>query len=57
LIAAAAGRSQIIVVSHAEALADALHDARAVHHVRLEKRLGETIIADAAPADWVWPTR
>jgi predicted ATPase len=57
LIGAAAVRSQIIVVSHAEALAHALHDARAVAHVRLEKRLGETIVADTEPADWVWPTR
>ncbi len=57
LIAAAAARSQIIVVSHAEGLAYALEDARAVTHVRLEKRLGETIVADAEPADWTWPVR
>jgi predicted ATPase len=57
LIAAAAMRSQIIVVSHAEALAYALHDARAVAHIRLEKRLGETIVAHADPAEWTWPLR
>ena len=57
LIASAAARSQIVVVSHAESLAHALHDARAVTQVRLEKRLGETIVADAEPAPWVWPAR
>ncbi len=57
LIAAAAARSQIVVVSHAEGLAYTLHDARAVTHVRLEKRLGETIVADVEPADWTWPAR
>ena len=57
LIGAAAARSQIIVVLYAEALAYALHEARAVTHLRLEKQLGETIVADTEPADWVWPTR
>jgi predicted ATPase len=57
LIAAAAARSQIIVVSHADGLADALLDAGALTHVRLGKRLGETIVADAEPAAWVWPSR
>lgn len=57
LIAEASRRSQIIVVSHAQGLADALIDARAVTEVRLEKRLGETVVAEAEPAEWVWPKR
>jgi predicted ATPase len=57
LIAEAARRSQIIVVSHAQGLADALIDARAVTEIRLEKRFGETLVADAEPADWEWPKR
>lgn len=56
LIAQASRRSQIVVVSHAEALAAALR-AEGALEIALTKYLGETRIeGDEAPA-WTWPTR
>jgi len=56
LIAQAAKRSQIVVVSHAVALVAALQAADA-RQIILEKRLGETLVAgDDTPA-WSWPPR
>lgn len=56
LLARAAERCQIIVVSHAAALVDALAD-RAATKLHLIKRLGETIVVDADPPAWSWPSR
>ena len=54
LITRASARSQIIVVSHAQALVDELSGAR---RIVLEKELGETMVrGDDAPA-WAWPGR
>jgi predicted ATPase len=54
LIAQASERSQIVVVSHAQALVDELTGAR---RIVLEKELGETVVrGDDAPA-WNWPGR
>ncbi len=56
LIARASARSQIIVVSHAQALAAALCDEGA-REIVLSKRLGETLVeGEEAPA-WCWPAR
>jgi len=57
LIGDASERSQVIVVSHAEALVVALsyRDGSAV--VELEKDLGETIAPGIEPPAWAWPTR
>jgi predicted ATPase len=60
LIAHAAGRSQVIVVSHAPRLIAALEDQPACHSIALEKHFGETRIAGADPLDrpaWQWPSR
>ena len=57
LIGAAAGRSQVIVVSHAPALVAALDRTRESRHIRLEKRFGETIAPDHDAPSWAWPTR
>jgi predicted ATPase len=57
LIAEVAVPTQIIVVSHAPALLEALDDAGTVRQITLEKRLGETIIDSDDPPAWVWPTR
>lgn len=57
LIVAAATRSQAIVVSHSQPLVTALDEAGASRHILLEKRLGETIIADGEMPLWTWPTR
>ena len=56
MIAAASERSQVIVVSHARALVDALseHGAQAL---ALEKENGETIVANVDIPSWVWPER
>jgi predicted ATPase len=56
LIGRASGRSQTIVVSHAEALVAALR-AEGGNEIVLEKQLGETLVgADERPG-WRWPSR
>ncbi len=65
LLAAAARRTQVVVVSHAQALVDALAadpDAPTdTLHVALEKRFGETVVVGReGPLDvpaWHWPGR
>ncbi|MDO7842712.1 AAA family ATPase [Sphingomonas immobilis] len=57
LLAHAAKASQIMIVSHAEALVETLIEERDATHILLEKQLGETIVADADPVDWTWPKR
>jgi len=58
LIARAAERSQVIVVSHAPPLIDALQGLPECHSIMLEKTLGETVTAGGQerPA-WKWPER
>jgi predicted ATPase len=65
LIAAAATRSQVIVVTHAQPLASAIEQAAAGDHtdlntVELVKEFGETSIAGLGRLDeppWHWPKR
>jgi predicted ATPase len=59
LIAQTAERSQVVVVSHAPMLTDALHQLPECHSITLEKKFGQTEIAGAEPhgASWKWPTR
>lgn len=57
LIIAASKHSQIIVVSHAKTLVEALGAAPESAVYGLEKRLGETVIPDIDPPPWAWPTR
>jgi len=57
LIAAAAERTQVVVVSHAAALIDALADAR---RIELEKDTGETVVRGQGRLEgpnWAWPKR
>ena len=58
LIAQAAKRSQVIVVSHAPPLIDTLQSLPECHSIVLEKALGETTVAGGGdrPA-WKWPER
>ena len=57
LIAQAAQRSQIVVVSHAVGLVSALAAMIEARQIVLEKQLGETVVeGDERPA-WTWPTR
>jgi predicted ATPase len=57
LIATAAEKTQVIVVSHAEPLVSALKDQRGCLHHHLYKELGETQTEGAEPPRWRWPSR
>lgn len=60
LIAQAAERSQVLVVSHATRLIAALERSADSHSIMLEKSLGETTIAGLHLLDkpaWRWPAR
>lgn len=57
LIANAARRSQIIVVSHAPRLVEELSAHRTCTRVALRKELSETIVDDVDWPKWNWPSR
>jgi predicted ATPase len=60
LIAAAADRSQIIVVSHAAGLIDTLQSGPDCHSILLGKTFGETKVVtvdEPVRASWEWPAR
>lgn len=57
LIGAAAGRAQVVVVSHAAALVEALDALPGARRFTLEKRLGETVVEGEAALGWAWPER
>jgi predicted ATPase len=57
LLVTASERCQIIVVSHAAGLVDALGRYGAATRIELRKELGETTVADADPPAWKWPGR
>jgi predicted ATPase len=59
LIAQTARRSQVIVVSHAAPLIDALQQLPECNAIMLEKKFGETVQAGVNPyaTSWQWPAR
>jgi predicted ATPase len=59
LIARAATRSQVIVVSHASGLIDALQAQPECHSIALEKTLGDTGVSGGVVGrpSWQWPAR
>ena len=57
LIAAAADRSQVIVVSHAPALVDTLQTLPECKSIALEKKLGATEVVGGEREVWQWPAR
>lgn len=57
LIAEAARRSQVIVVSHAAALVSELGAHAACTQIVLEKELGETVAPGQDLPRWTWPSR
>lgn len=57
LIVKASARCQIIVVSHAAQLVDALERHQVARGLRLYKELGETLVEDVERPRWVWPAR
>jgi len=57
LVAAAATRTQIILVSHSTALVAACLEAPGAREILLEKQFGETLTPEASASKWVWPAR
>jgi len=60
LIASAAERSQVFVVTHAPKLITTLEKRKGCNLIRLEKQFGETQIVDSDELDlpaWRWPAR
>ncbi|MBD8467615.1 AAA family ATPase [Plantibacter sp. CFBP 8798] len=60
LITAASADTQLVVVSHARPLIEAMLEAGEVHEHRLVKRLGETTVEDQgllSTPPWAWPSR
>ena len=57
LIVQASKRTQMIVVSHAQALVSALDSDPDSRQIVLEKTLGETEVQDCVPPNWTWPSR
>jgi predicted ATPase len=60
LIAAAAARTQILVVSHAQTLVGALEESGRCGRLQLEKSFGETVLAGTIVLNqlrWEWPAR
>jgi predicted ATPase len=57
LIAQAAQRAQIIVVSHAATLVSDLEKSSQARRIGLEKHLGETLVQPDERPSWTWPTR
>jgi predicted ATPase len=57
-ISEAAARSQIILVTHSEALIGNLRADFNCREIRLRKELGETLAEQSDEPDrWVWPKR
>lgn len=57
LIAKASEQTQVVVVSHAEQLVDALAELPGALRHNLHKELGETVIDGLDPPAWSWPKR
>lgn len=57
LLVTASQRCQLIVVSHAPALVEALDRAAETLVIELRKEWGETLTSQAAVPDWTWPAR
>ncbi|WP_294334722.1 AAA family ATPase [uncultured Sphingomonas sp.] len=57
LLVAASRRCQLIVVSHATALVEALERAADTLVIELRKEWGETLTSQTAAPAWAWPAR
>ena len=60
LIAKAAERTQVVVVTHSPQLIAALEEQLGCHSIKLEKSFGETVIArnsERKAPNWKWPAR
>ncbi len=57
LVARAAEKTQVIVVSHAAELVDTLASQRGCLRYELRKELGETVVDEVDTPKWNWPKR
>jgi predicted ATPase len=57
LILQAAERSQVLVVSHAGPLIDALQSQPACRSIVLEKKFGQSVVGEDDQPRWQWPVR
>lgn len=57
LLVRASRQCQIVLISHSEQLIAHLRAHHAVHHIALDKRMGETQVAQESDVRWVWPKR
>lgn len=57
LVVTAARRTQLILVSHAPALVQALSNEADVAKFELSKQLGETLVSGPDKPSWNWPSR
>jgi predicted ATPase len=57
LLRHASRNTQIVVISHADALIEAIADTDESRHIILDKQFGETLISEGDRADWIWPAR
>jgi predicted ATPase len=57
LLRHASRNTQIVVISHADALIEAIADTDESRHIILDKQFGETLISNDDRADWIWPAR
>lgn len=57
LLRHASHNTQIVVISHADALIEAIADTDESRHIILDKQFGETLISEDDRADWIWPAR
>ena len=57
LIVTAAHRTQLIIVTHAPVLVEALSFEAEVAMFELSKHLGETVVSGPARPSWQWPSR
>jgi predicted ATPase len=57
LLRHASRNTQIVVISHADALIEAIADTDESRHIILDKQFGETLISKDDRADWIWPAR
>eukprot|EP01041_Mallomonas_annulata_P035390 gene35390-biopygen27514 len=57
LVVTAARKTQVIIVTHAPALVDALANEAEVAMFALSKHLGETVVSGPDRPGWQWPSR
>jgi predicted ATPase len=57
LVVQASGYGQVVLVTHSEALIQAIRSEGGATEIRLEKSFGETEVPDCDAPPWIWPKR